>query len=176
MLVNWPQRLGPMAMALALATAGHACELCRQAYVTALEAAPKASALHPQAPVVAYRLEVSEKMLSPAGQPVKVLALNGGTPGPVLRFREGDVARVTVVNSLTDETTSIHWHGLLVPNSQDGVPYVTTPPIQPGETYRAVWVFDAQADRLSRLPKPPSGGLCGLVLHNASQWWAMIAK
>jgi FtsP/CotA-like multicopper oxidase with cupredoxin domain len=111
-----------------------ACELCRQAYVAALEAAPKASALHTQAPVVTYRLEVSEKTLSPAGQPTKVLALNGGTPGPVLRFREGDVARVTVVNRLTDETTSIHWHGLLVPNLEDGVPEVTTPLILPGQS------------------------------------------
>ena len=123
-----------IALAVAWAALAPACELCRQAYVAALEAAPKASALHPQAPVVAYRLEVSEKTLSPAGQPTKVLALNGGTPGPVLRFREGDVARVTVVNRLTDETTSIHWHGLLVPNLEDGVPEVTTPLILPGQS------------------------------------------
>lgn len=121
-------------LVLAGAAGSQACELCRPAYVAAMEAAPKASAQHPQAPVVAYRLEVSEKMLSPAGQPVKVLALNGGTPGPVLRFREGDVARVTVVNRLTDETTSIHWHGLLVPNLEDGVPEVTTPLIRPGQS------------------------------------------
>ena len=40
----------------------------------------------------------------------------------MLRFREGDVARVTVVNRLPDETTSIHWHGILLPANMDGVP------------------------------------------------------
>lgn len=123
-----------LAMALALAPVGHACELCRQAFYQAMEAAPKASALHPQARVVEYRLAVAEQTLSPAGQPAKVLTLNGGTPGPILRFREGDVARITVVNGLADETTSIHWHGVLVPNLEDGVPEVTTPLIRPGQS------------------------------------------
>ena len=59
---------------------------------------------------------------------------NGGTPGPVLRFREGDVARITVTNGLADDTTSLHWHGLLVPNIEDGVPVVTTPVIGPGKS------------------------------------------
>jgi len=119
---------------MAAASVSSACELCRAAYVAALEAAPKASALHPRAPAVTYDLRITEEPLSPAGRPVKALAINGGTPGPVLRFREGDVARITVTNGLADETTSVHWHGLLVPNLEDGVPEVTTPPIPPGKS------------------------------------------
>lgn len=86
--------------------------------------------------VVEYDLEVAEQAWSPGGgiAPVRALTLNGGIPGPTLRFREGDIARIRVHNRLAGETTSIHWHGLLVPNSQDGVPEVTTPPIQPGTT------------------------------------------
>lgn len=88
------------------------------------------------ASVVEYDLNVTEARWSPEPgmKPSRALMLNGGIPGPTLRFREGDTARIRVKNLLKREETSIHWHGLLVPNSQDGVPYVTTPPIQAGET------------------------------------------
>ena len=99
-----------------------------------MERAPKASTLHPEAKVVEYRLTIGEKMLSPAGVAVAALAINGGSPGPVLRFREGDVARIVVTNALSDDSTSLHWHGLLVPNIEDGVPVVTTPVIGPGKS------------------------------------------
>ena len=84
--------------------------------------------------VVEYDLNVTEARWSPEPEikPSRALMLNGGIPGPTLRFREGDTARIRVKNLLKREETSIHWHGLLVPNSQDGVPYVTTPPIQAG--------------------------------------------
>ncbi len=95
--------------------------------------------LFPNAPALAalveYQLEVAETTLAPAGKPVRALTLNRGVPGPTLRFTEGDTARVTVRNALTEESTSIHWHGLLVPNAMDGVPYITTPPIQPGSSH-----------------------------------------
>ncbi len=86
-------------------------------------------------PVVEYDLRIAEQTLSPAGKPVRVLTINGSLPGPTLRFREGDVARIRVHNDLKGESTSTHWHGLLLPNSQDGVPHVTTPPILPGQTH-----------------------------------------
>ncbi|QTN33868.1 multicopper oxidase domain-containing protein [Akkermansiaceae bacterium] len=90
-----------------------------------------AAALH--AGVVEYELEVAEKPWAPEGlKPVKALTINGGIPGPTLRFRVGDTARITVKNRLQNEETSTHWHGLLVPNAQDGVPYLTTPPIKAG--------------------------------------------
>jgi FtsP/CotA-like multicopper oxidase with cupredoxin domain len=95
-----------------------------------------ATALTAQARLVEYDLTVAEQSWSPGDgiKPVRALTLNGGIPGPTLRFREGDTARIRVHNGLRNEETSIHWHGLLVPNLQDGVPYVSTPPIQAGTT------------------------------------------
>ena len=62
------------------------------------------------------------------------IGYNGATPGPVLRFTEGEDVTINVVNNL-DETTSIHWHGLILPFDQDGVPGISYPGIPPGETF-----------------------------------------
>ncbi|MBH48144.1 MAG: copper oxidase [Halobacteriovorax sp.] len=62
------------------------------------------------------------------------MTINSNIPGPVLTFTEGDIARIHVTNRMNVET-SIHWHGLILPNFQDGVPYLTTPPILPGKTF-----------------------------------------
>lgn len=59
---------------------------------------------------------------------------NGKVPGPELRVLEGDLVRVRVRNSLPVPTT-IHWHGVELVNAMDGVPGLTQPPIQPGETF-----------------------------------------
>ncbi|RFC42323.1 MAG: Multicopper oxidase with three cupredoxin domains (includes FtsP and CotA) [Verrucomicrobia bacterium] len=85
--------------------------------------------------MVEVDLEIAEEILSPAGSPVRALTINGTVPGPTLRFKEGDTARIHVHNRLAHEETSLHWHGLLVPNNQDGVPHLTTPPIAPGTTF-----------------------------------------
>lgn len=85
--------------------------------------------------IVEYDLHIVEQTVRPAGRNVPGLTINGGIPGPVLRFREGDFARIRVHNHLQSEETSTHWHGLLLPNVQDGVPYITTPPILPGQTH-----------------------------------------
>jgi CopA family copper-resistance protein len=66
-----------------------------------------------------------------AGHAVQV---NGALPGPTLRLKEGASVRIAVENRL-DETTSIHWHGLLTPPAMDGVPGVSFPGIPPGETF-----------------------------------------
>ncbi len=63
------------------------------------------------------------------------LTVNGGIPAPTLEFTEGDEVEIAVVNRIPDEEVSIHWHGILLPSEMDGVPYVTTPPIHPGETF-----------------------------------------
>ena len=81
-----------------------------------------------------YDLTVAETALNITGRTAMGITINGTMPGPVLRFREGDEVVVRVTNKLR-EITGIHWHGLLVPNSQDGVPGVTFPGIQPGETF-----------------------------------------
>ncbi|MDH5578097.1 MAG: multicopper oxidase domain-containing protein, partial [Betaproteobacteria bacterium] len=63
-----------------------------------------------------------------------VWAYNGTVPGPVLRARQGDRLRVHVENAL-EEATTVHWHGIRLPNAMDGVPYITQRPIEPGASY-----------------------------------------
>jgi len=62
------------------------------------------------------------------------IGYNGASPGPILRFREGEDVTINVTNNL-DEMTSIHWHGLILPFEQDGVPGISFPGIKPGETF-----------------------------------------
>lgn len=69
-----------------------------------------------------------------------VWSYNGKVPGPEIRIRQGARVRVAVKNGLAEETT-IHWHGMRVPNAMDGVPHLTQKPIAPGETF--VYEFDA---------------------------------
>lgn len=64
----------------------------------------------------------------------KAWAYNGQVPGPQIRVREGDRVRVVLHNELP-ESTAIHFHGLELPNDQDGVPFITQPPVKPGERY-----------------------------------------
>lgn len=68
------------------------------------------------------------------GQVEKAMAYNGIVPGPTIRCVEGEPVRIVVTNELA-ESTAVHWHGQRVPNDQDGVPFITQPPIKPGETY-----------------------------------------
>jgi FtsP/CotA-like multicopper oxidase with cupredoxin domain len=68
------------------------------------------------------------------GQRVEAWTYNGVVPGPEIRVTEGDKIRVNVTNQLP-ESTSIHWHGVIVPNNMDGVPYITQPPIKPGASF-----------------------------------------
>lgn len=86
------------------------------------------------AEVVEYKLNVTEKKVNISGKEANALVLNDSIPGPTLKAKVGDTFRVTVTNSL-DTDTSIHWHGVLVPNNMDGVPYVNQPPIKAGETF-----------------------------------------
>ncbi len=68
------------------------------------------------------------------GRPLAVWAYNGQVPGPILRATVGERVRVRFTNRLPMETT-VHWHGVRVPNAMDGVPGVTQPPVRPGETF-----------------------------------------
>jgi manganese oxidase len=87
--------------------------------------------------------------------PVQAVGYNGMWPGPVLRVTEGDKLRVNVTNRLA-EATSVHFHGQDLPNPMDGVPYITQPPIFPGETF--VYEFTAA----------PSGSHMYHSHHNAT--------
>lgn len=73
--------------------------------------------------------------------PTAVWAYDGAVPGPELRVRQGERLRVAVTNRLAEGTT-VHWHGVRLPNAMDGVPGLTQPPIEPnGGTF--VYEFDA---------------------------------
>lgn len=86
-------------------------------------------------PVHEYTLEINNQMVNKAGKDVMGMTINGSIPGPTLEFVEGEYAVIYVKNNMNVET-SIHWHGILLPNFFDGVPYLTTPPIEPGKTLK----------------------------------------
>ena len=75
------------------------------------------------------------------GKTIKAMAYNGEVPGPTIRAREGERLRIVLKNALSEPTT-IHWHGVDVPNAMDGVPGVTQRAVQPGETF--TYEFDAR--------------------------------
>ena len=81
--------------------------------------------------VVRYDLYVRDSIVNFAGKEKHAIAVNGQIPMPTLTFTEGDIAEIHVYNELK-EGTSLHWHGLYIPNKDDGVPYLTQMPIAPG--------------------------------------------
>jgi FtsP/CotA-like multicopper oxidase with cupredoxin domain len=101
--------------------------------------------------LLAYRMENAVKVFELAtkavywpimdGLTVTAYTYNGTVPGPMIRVTEGDQVRIIVKNELDDPTT-VHWHGVEVPNNMDGVPGVTQEPIQPGETF--IYEFTAK--------------------------------
>jgi len=93
------------------------------------------SAQQPVSPkVVRYDLYIKDTTVNYSGKPTMAMSVNGSIPGPALIFTEGDTAEIYVHN-LMDMETSIHWHGVFLPNNMDGVPYLTQMPIKPHATY-----------------------------------------
>ncbi len=86
-------------------------------------------------PVKEYDLTIEENKMTLGGVTAKAITINGSIPGPVLEFNEGDLAVINVTNKM-DVETSVHWHGIILPNFFDGVPYLTTPPIKPMATFQ----------------------------------------
>jgi CopA family copper-resistance protein len=86
------------------------------------------------AATVEYDLTIARQAVHITGHEAEAMTLNGSIPGPTLRFTEGDLARIRVHNAMAVDT-SIHWHGVLVPPTMDGVPYVSYPPIAPRATF-----------------------------------------
>jgi CopA family copper-resistance protein len=79
-------------------------------------------------------LTIAHHMLPVDGRSSHAIGINGTVPGPLIRLREGQRARITVANQL-DEDSSIHWHGLLLPFQMDGVPGVSFPGIAPRSSF-----------------------------------------
>lgn len=86
-----------------------------------------------QSDTTTYHLTIDKERVNITGKEVMGMTINNSIPGPTLRFQEGGYAIIHVKNNMEVET-SVHWHGLLLPNFYDGVPYLTTPPIEPGQT------------------------------------------
>lgn len=81
-----------------------------------------------------YVFDIAPAVVSPLGQPTGAILVNGRDPGPEVRYREGDMFRVLIKNRL-DTPTTVHWHGLIVPNWMDGVPDITQIPIHSGQSF-----------------------------------------
>lgn len=108
-------------------------------------AALAGAALLPRVPFAAQRREETRAVALTAGPArvslvgkehpeTAVWAYNGRVPGPALRFRQGDTARIAFTNGLPDSTT-IHWHGMRVPAAMDGVPHLSQTPVAPGGSF-----------------------------------------
>jgi len=81
-----------------------------------------------------FDLVISGTLVNFTGRPRMATTINGSIPGPILRWREGDTVTLRVTNRLP-VSTSIHWHGIILPFRMDGVPGVSFPGIAPGETF-----------------------------------------
>ena len=81
-----------------------------------------------------FDLSIGETAVNFTGKPRSAITVNGGIPGPLLRWREGDTVTLRVNNRLQG-MTSIHWHGIILPANMDGVPGLSFRGIEPGGTY-----------------------------------------
>ena len=86
------------------------------------------------AKTVKYEFDIATKTVNFSGKDVTALTVGGGVPAPTISAIVGDILQVTFHNKLATES-SIHWHGVLLPNDQDGVPYLTTMPIAAGTSF-----------------------------------------
>jgi len=88
-----------------------------------------------------FDLSIGEMPVNITGRRRTAMAINGGLPGPLLRWKEGDTVTLRVRNRL-DAATSIHWHGIILPPNMDGVPGLSFAGIEPGGVY--VYQFKVQ--------------------------------
>lgn len=112
-----------------LKASGTACLLPNFACAAAAEVTPKNSVLHLKPSTFQQSHAIS------GGVPTEFWGFNGTIPGPELRFKKGQIARIMVSNGLLKNTT-VHWHGVRVPHAMDGVPHVSQPPIAPGASFQ----------------------------------------
>jgi CopA family copper-resistance protein len=81
-----------------------------------------------------YNLVIDKTTVNITGNERPAMLINGSLPAPTLRWREGEEVTINVTNKLKEDT-SVHWHGIILPNDQDGVPGITFAGIKPGETF-----------------------------------------
>jgi FtsP/CotA-like multicopper oxidase with cupredoxin domain len=116
-----------------------------------------------------YRLTTKQAVVNLTGDghpDTAVWAYDGTVPGPELRVRHGDPLRLVVNNKLGEDTT-VHWHGIRLPNAMDGVPGLTQPPILPGESFTydftppdaGTFWYHPHADTLQQIGRGLAGAL-----------------
>jgi len=116
-----------------------------------------------------YRLTAKTAVVNLTGDghsDTAVWTYDGTVPGPELRVRQGDPLRLVVNNKLGEDTT-VHWHGIRLPNAMDGVPRLTQPPIRPGESFTydftppdaGTFWYHPHADTLQQLGRGLAGAL-----------------
>jgi FtsP/CotA-like multicopper oxidase with cupredoxin domain len=81
-----------------------------------------------------FQLNIGSQAVNFTGTPRLATTVNGSLPAPILRWREGEEVTLKVTNRLA-ESSSIHWHGIILPNAMDGVPGMTFDGIKPGESF-----------------------------------------
>ena len=127
----------PFVILLCLATTGSYAQMKLDAEMKTTLPVSRAYAeklVKPTGKRVEYDLYVKAKEVNITGKRTMAIVINDNIPGPTLYFTEGDVAVIRVHNQLATSTT-MHWHGVLVPNRQDGVAFLNTPEIKAGETH-----------------------------------------
>ena len=116
-----------------------------------------------------YRLTTKQAVVNLTGDnhpDTAVWAYDGTVPGPELRVRQGDPLRLVVNNKLGEDTT-VHWHGIRLPNAMDGVPGLTQKPIRPGESFSyeftppdaGTFWYHSHADTLQQIGRGLAGAL-----------------
>ncbi|MGO3345665.1 MAG: copper resistance system multicopper oxidase [Marinomonas sp.] len=81
-----------------------------------------------------FDLTIDYKIINITGEPARATVINQLLPGPLLRWKEGDIVTLRVKNNL-DRDSSLHWHGMILPTGMDGVPGLSFGGIKPGETF-----------------------------------------
>ena len=87
-----------------------------------------------EASLIEYEFDINYQTVNFTGENVRAMSVGGSIPAPTIEATVGDTLRVTFHNKM-DVESSIHWHGILLPNDQDGTPYMTTSPIRAGESF-----------------------------------------
>ena len=83
---------------------------------------------------IEFDLHIKKTWVNITGKPIIATTVNDMLPAPTLYWKKGEVVTIRVTNHL-DEPTSLHWHGIILPYTMDGVPGVSFPGIMPGETF-----------------------------------------
>jgi FtsP/CotA-like multicopper oxidase with cupredoxin domain len=99
---------------------------------------------------------------------VSASGYDGGSPGPVLRVKRGEEIRVRLINELTSDTT-LHWHGVRVPNAMDGVPHLTQPPVPPRGSFDYRFTAPDAGTFWYHAPAPDQAGLVGAFIVDETE-------